>query len=140
MYAVRAALTLAEAPEGTLVTVDEIAGQLGMPRNYLSKILHSMARGGVLTSTRGPGGGFRLARPASELTLSDIVRHFDDLPESSGCLLGRERCSDDDPCLAHERWKSVSTSVQDFFNKTTLVDLSRSGALQPVVDQEGVTQ
>jgi Rrf2 family protein len=136
MYAVRAALTLAEAPEGTLVTVDEISGQLDVPRNYLSKILHAMARGGVLNSTRGPGGGFRLARPASELTLSDIVRHFDDLPGSSGCLLGRERCSDDDPCAAHDRWKSVSASVQDFFNKTTLVDLSRSDALRSVVDQE----
>jgi Rrf2 family iron-sulfur cluster assembly transcriptional regulator len=135
MYAVRAALTLAEAPEDTLVTVDEISGRLDVPRNYLSKILHAMARGGVLTSTRGPGGGFRLARPASELTLSDIVRHFDDLPDSSGCLLGRERCSDDDPCAAHDRWKSVSASVRDFFNKTTLVDLSRSEALRSATAQ-----
>jgi Rrf2 family protein len=126
VYALRASLTLADMHDSGPVTVDDISSRLGVPRNYLSKILHTLARGGVLTSTRGPGGGFRLARPAADLTLSEIVRHFDEVPEDAGCLLGREKCSDADPCPAHERWKDVAVAVHKFFNETTLADVSHS--------------
>ena len=127
-YALRATLCLAEAEGSGPLRVDDIAEALTVPRNYLSKILHVLARGHVLRSTRGPGGGFQLAKPPEELRLSEIIGHFDDLPEASGCLLGRDRCSDDDPCAAHDRWKGVSASVWDFFDDTTLTDLLKSEA------------
>lgn len=125
IYALKATLSLAESAVDAPVRVDDIATSLDVPRNYLSKILHALARGGVLTSTRGPGGGFRLACPPSELRLSDIVRHFDAMPHESGCLLGRTVCSDTDPCPAHHRWKSVSLAVQEFFDETSIADLSK---------------
>ena len=104
--------------------VDDLASNLDVPRNYLSKILHVLARNGVLTSTRGPGGGFMLAVEPSELRLVDVIGHFDDVSEGQACLLGRERCSDADPCPAHTRWKGVSGAVNEFFSGTTLADLS----------------
>ncbi len=128
VYALKAVLHLAEAEGDEPVRVDDIAQALDVPRNYLSKILHVLAREGVLASTRGPHGGFRLGRSASDLRLEEVIRHFDEITTSSGCLLGRARCSDANPCAAHARWKSVSRSVQAFLSETTIEDLSASGA------------
>lgn len=132
VYALKATLCLAEQQPPGRLRVDDIAGRLQVPRNYLSKILHALARGGVLTSSRGPGGGFELARPASELRLSVILQHFDALPEESGCLLGRPQCSDANPCAAHDRWKSVSVAVKSFLSETSIADLAtKSSNTQP---------
>lgn len=128
VYALKATLCLADpALEGPL-RVDDIAEQLDVPRNYLSKILHALARNRVLESTRGPGGGFTLRLPPDQVTLSTVVRHFDALPEEAGCLLGKARCSDSDPCPAHAQWKGVARSVHDFFSNTTLADLAKDPA------------
>ena len=129
VYALRATLCLAEREPHERLRVDDIAAELGVPRNYLSKILHVLARDGVLSSSRGPGGGFTLARPASELKLEEIVQRFDGFPSESGCLLGRTECSEEDPCAAHDQWKHVAAAVRDFFRDTSLADFSRSHSL-----------
>ncbi len=61
--------------------------------------------------------------------LSEVVEHFDDVPGAAGCLLGRDECSDADPCAAHERWKDVSMAVGRFFSETSVADLSPGGSL-----------
>lgn len=125
-YALAASIHLASNGGRGPVRVDDIAEELGVPRNYLSKILHSLARAGVLNSTRGPGGGFELARDAGEIKLSELVQPFEPaLMSSNGdCLLGRERCRDDDPCAAHAHWKDVRAAIDSFFSDTTLGDLA----------------
>ena len=131
VYALKAVLHLSESEGDELARVDDIAQALDVPRNYLSKILHVLARDGVLASTRGPRGGFRLAVDASELTLERIVDPFDEVVGGSGCLLGREQCSDLNPCAAHARWKSVSDAVRAFFRETTVEGLSKHGMALP---------
>ena len=128
IYSLKAMLCLAEAEGEGPVRVEDIAQALDVPRNYLSKILHVLARDGLLTSTRGPGGGFRLSKPAVDIKLAEVVRQ-EGIPSESGCLLGRERCSDVDPCPAHHRWKDVSKAVRDFFEQTSLADLSKNEPL-----------
>lgn len=119
-YALRAVIHIAGGRER--VRVGDLAQELDLPRNYLSKILHQLARAGVLNSTRGPRGGFRLAVPADELTLATILEPFGTLDEV-GCLLGRGQCGDADPCAAHWRWKSISAELKTFFNETTVAQL-----------------
>lgn len=119
---------LAEAPEDDPVRVEDIARTLGVPRNYLSKILSVLGHAGVLTSSRGRSGGFTLGRPGAELTLAQVIAPFDDVAASSACFLGQERCSDAAPCAAHARWKAISASVTDFLDRTTLEDLTRGGS------------
>lgn len=131
IYALKATLCLAEAEAPGRLRVDDIAAQLDVPRNYLSKILHTLARHGVLLSTRGPHGGFQLARPAAELTLAHVLEPIDGLPEESGCLLGRPVCSDVNPCAAHDRWKAVSVALKKFLSETSVADLARSSAVAP---------
>jgi Rrf2 family protein len=124
-YAVRSTLKLSEERDGSPVRVDDIADALGVPRNYLSKILHQLARTRILESTRGPGGGFRLAVEPEELKLAEIVEHFDDVPAEDACLLGRGRCSAEHPCGAHERWSEVRAVIKGFLEDTSLEDLAR---------------
>jgi len=131
IYAIKAVLFLAETDREEPVRVDDIARALDVPRNYLSKILHALTRAGLLSSTRGPHGGFRLRIDASRITLEQVVEPFDELVQRSACLLGRERCSDENPCAAHTRWRSVSAEVRDFFRDTTVRSLSNDGPAIP---------
>ena len=134
LYALRATLCLATHEPSVPVRVEDIAEQLDVPRNYLSKILHVLARAGVLASSRGPGGGFQLAQPAADLTLAEVVEHFDQISDGPSCLLGRPECSDQNPCAAHDRWRSVSSAVNDFFRQTSIADLSRDRAASLTTD------
>ncbi|MGD2217613.1 MAG: Rrf2 family transcriptional regulator [Gemmatimonadales bacterium] len=122
-YALRAVLCLAQQPLGATLGAAHIAARLGLPANYLSKILHSLARAGVLVSERGPRGGFRLAKPAEQLSLAEVIEPFNSFVQRRSCLLGREECSDDSPCRLHSRWKGASDPVIEFFNGTAIADL-----------------
>jgi len=130
-YALRTVLYLAAEEQDTLFRASEIADHLGVPQNYLSKTLHLLARAGVLTSSRGKHGGFRLAKPATRLTLAEVVTPFHGPTGARICLLGRAACSDSDPCPAHGRWKAVSTEVSTFFRDTTVGDLLAGPAARP---------
>lgn len=127
-YALRAILHLHAVGKDGPVRVDDIAEGLGVPRNYLSKILHVLAREGFLDSQRGPRGGFRLALSAEDLPLADVVACFepDLLSADERCLLGRGRCTESDPCAAHDRWKGVAEQIRSFFVSTSVADLGRS--------------
>jgi Rrf2 family protein len=130
-YALRAVVYLArEGDLGTHVRANDLAEAIDVPRNYLSKILHELSRGGVLRSTRGKGGGFRLAVPPEELSLLDIVSLFDRIGEQRRCLLGRPECSDRDPCPVHGQWKSTADRIAAFFRDTTVADVIGVGSLR----------
>jgi Rrf2 family protein len=132
-YALRAALYMAEHPERTPARVGELARALHVPQNYLSKTLHQLARTGVLVSSRGKHGGFRLAREPGAIPLLEIVAPFEHFEQRRQCLLGRPECSDAAPCQAHQRWKEVQERTTAFFRDTTLRDLVR-----PTVPTRGV--
>ena len=121
-YALRAVLHLAAQPNGMAVRVPELAEATGVPRNYLSKTLHQLARAGVLRSTRGPAGGFRLARPADRLTLHEIVAPFSD-HDRRRCLMHDRPCGVA-PCAVHARWAPVARGLDTFFDATTVADLN----------------
>lgn len=122
-YALRAVLYMAEHGTEEPYRVTALAAALRIPQNYLSKTMHILARQGILTSARGKHGGFRLARPASEIPLLDVIRPFDQLEARRQCLLGRPTCSDATPCAAHSRWKSLADTTTAFFRDTTLADI-----------------
>jgi Rrf2 family transcriptional regulator, iron-sulfur cluster assembly transcription factor len=107
---------------------DDVADALKVPRNYLSKILHSLAKEGLLWSVRGPGGGFRMRVSPHSLQLYRVIQPFDDIEPRRTCLLGRPQCSDRNPCAAHEMWKGISEQVGDFLRQTTIADLIRGKA------------
>ncbi len=126
-YALRAAAYLGECfAEDRSVPVGEIADAVAVPRNYLSKTLHLLARQGILVSERGPKGGFRLARAPRTIRLVEVVAPLEPAFTERSCLLGRPSCSDADPCAAHDRWRHLTEEVSDFLQSTSLADLSRA--------------
>jgi Rrf2 family iron-sulfur cluster assembly transcriptional regulator len=130
-YALQALLYLAEYGEERRVRTVEMAEVVDVPRNYLSKILHQLVRAGILDSERGPRGGFQLIERPEVLTLAEALRPIEANLIGRRCLMGRETCSDADPCAAHESWQELSDQIADFLGKTTLADLVRNRTTSP---------
>lgn len=126
-YALRALAYLATHPERQGFA-HEIAAETEIPTNYLSKILHTLARLGLVKSGRGRRGGFRLALPPDQIVLKQVIGPFEDPEFPRDCLLGRPFCSDSNPCQAHATWKPISEQVSKFFQTATLADLIRREA------------
>jgi len=110
--------------DGASLQATDLAAATKVPENYMRKVLHELVRGGVLTSVRGKGGGFRLAVPAEQLTLLRVVSRFDRLSDQRRCLLGRPECSDADPCPAHGHWKVIGEQIAAFFGGTTVAEVA----------------
>jgi Rrf2 family protein len=125
-YALRAVLYLAQRDSSGLIPANEIAEALHVPQRYLGKVLNTLAHAGTLHSTRGPRGGFRLTRPADELTLAEVIAPFDAIGEQLQCLLHHRKCSEPEPCAAHYEWQNVGVQMREFFNRMTVAKLLQS--------------
>ncbi len=123
-HALRAVLYLARLPEGSSLAAAEIADALGLPRNYLSKTLHRLTRIGVLVSERGRNGGFRLGRSAASLPVSTVIGEFETTITTGGrCMLGDRPCDPQSPCVAHERWTTLTGQLLRLLSDTTVAGL-----------------
>jgi Rrf2 family protein len=116
---------LAELPDGTYAGAGSIARQIGARANYLGKMLQLLAGAGLVVSQKGLGGGFRLAREAERITLFDVLEPIDHVSRWSGCFLGREVCSEEDPCTMHHRWADVRDRYMQLLNQTTIAEVAR---------------
>jgi Rrf2 family protein len=124
-YALRALDFMANQGNGDYKLVKDISGKLDIPQQYLSKILHSLAREGLLQSQRGRSGGFRLNRPAAEITLFDVVDPLDHLSRLGTCIMGDRPCGNgtSQPCALHGMWGDVRGKYLTFLRSTTLAEL-----------------
>lgn len=122
-HALRAVLFLARQPENTSVPADVIARALGAPPKYLAKTLNVLAKQGILSSMRGPTGGFRLAVSADALTLARVVQPFDEPRNSGMCLLGGRPCDAREPCAAHAHWTAIAEQVWAPLETSTIAEL-----------------
>ena len=133
-YALRALIALARDAERP-THADDIAKRIGAPRNYLAKTLNSLAKAGLLTSARGPLGGFSLARPADAITVAQVADLFDGSRANERCLLRAQLCDPSHPCGAHERWAEVSRAARAALTTTTVGDLVHS-PIPPIAASE----
>ena len=129
-HAAAAVIALAELPPGAYAGAGDIADQIKAPRNYLGKLLKTLADEEVLESQKGKGGGFRLAREAERISLFDVVEPIDHVSRWGGCFLGRRRCSEKSPCAVHDRWGRVRDQYLRFLKETTVADLAAEPAVE----------
>ena len=120
-YALRAVLALAH--NGRSMRADEIAAATGAPRNYLAKTLNALVKARLLTSTRGPLGGFTLAVAPGAITVARVVDLFAEPRRSPTCLLGAAPCNAATPCAAHQRWTALGAARRAPLVATTVADL-----------------
>jgi Rrf2 family iron-sulfur cluster assembly transcriptional regulator len=130
LHAIRAMVALARLPAGQYAGAAAIAREIGAPQNYLAKLLQQLAREGLVESQKGLGGGFRLARDARAITLFDVVEPIEHVSRWSGCILGHERCLDEQPCALHERWKAVREAYLRLLRRSTIAELLKKGELE----------
>ncbi len=123
-HALRAALYIVKEKKREYVPIKEIADQLDISFHFLTKILQILTQQGILHSYKGPNGGVALVRPASEISLLDIVTAVDGPHWLQGCLLGLLQCSDDHPCPIHDQWQPIRDRLYLLFAKTTLKQLA----------------
>jgi Rrf2 family protein len=123
-YALRALVRLAAEPGGAAVLGRDLAKECDVPANYLSKLLWQLRNAGLVSTTRGSGGGYKLERPPGQIRLSDVVEVFEGLRNRPTCLLGKGECSDADACSAHHAWKNVRKTYIEFLDANTLADIA----------------
>lgn len=129
-HALRAVAWLAAHADGAAVLGRDLAQRLRIPPDYLSKVLATLARSGVLTATRGARGGYRLARAPGRIKLAEVVEPLEGVRARGGCLLRPGRpCRDTGACAAHASWGGVNEAYRTFLERTTVADLDEgSGA------------
>jgi Rrf2 family transcriptional regulator, iron-sulfur cluster assembly transcription factor len=123
LQAVQALAIMAELPEGQYEGAGSIAKRIGAAQNYLGKLLQTLAREGLVVSQKGLGGGFRLARHPSEISLFDVAEPFEHLSRWTGCFLGRPNCSGENPCAVHYRWAPLRDSYLNLLRGTSILDV-----------------
>ncbi len=142
-YAVRALSLLALRGGESALHSAEIADQLGLPPQFLSKILRRLKATDLVTSQRGHAGGFRLNRAADEISLLAVVRPFQYEFTGVECLLGQTGCIDSDTCPLHERLTGIRRSFHNLLADTTLADVAqravRNGSAIAVAAQPRAT-
>lgn len=122
LYALQALLHLAVHQNGHQVPASAMAKELGIPGTYLAKVLQRLTREGVLDSTRGARGGYRLAVGPDQLTVAEAVAPFQELRSPDRCLMGGP-CDPNNPCPAHGRRAAWNQAALEILQQTTLADL-----------------
>ena len=125
-YAIRAVIYLAlYAGEEKKIGIKKISKDLNIPTPFLGKILQTLAKHKLLSSTKGPHGGFGLGKPAKEINLIDIVDLIDGQDIFKKCLVRMEDCSEDEneQCSLHNKYSEIRKNLLNLFQHEKISDL-----------------
>lgn len=129
-YAVMAMMEMAarEARTGTCgqgrpVTLNEIATAQQLSVAYLEQLFGRLRRAGLVASARGPGGGYRLSRPADQIPIAHVVEAADEPIVATRCEDGGPGCLDGQRCLTHDLWAELGSQIRLFLGGLTLADV-----------------
>ena len=118
-YAVTAMLDLSLNYGVRPITLADISDRQGISLSYLEQLFSNLRRQGLVSSSRGPGGGYRLSRSADEVTVLDIISAVDEKVDTTRCE-GKGNCSNGEQCLSHEIWHSLSEQIKMYLGGITL--------------------
>jgi Rrf2 family iron-sulfur cluster assembly transcriptional regulator len=122
------AAPLPAAPAAAMVQVSlaEIAQAQHLSLAYLEQLFGPLRRAGLVASARGPGGGYRLARPAAAISISEIVNAVDEPIHATRCEQGGPGCLAGQRCLTHDLWAELGEQIRLFLDGVTLADVIRA--------------
>ncbi|MDP3921208.1 MAG: Rrf2 family transcriptional regulator [Candidatus Omnitrophota bacterium] len=124
-YAVRSLAYLSRQPQGKLRGVPEVSRETGVPGPYVAKIFQHLVGAGILRSSRGKGGGFALDREPATLSLLEIINAIDDIGPWEECVMGLDRCNNDNGCPVHTIWKKARERITAKLKRTTLAGMNK---------------
>jgi Rrf2 family protein len=136
-YAIRALALLSRQEDGNCLQSREIAAELGLPPDFLTKILRRLTATDIVSSQRGRAGGFRLERAPASLSLMEIVTPFEGKFTGVECLIGQAYCSDKHACPLHHDWVAIRRRFWDLLERTALADVAERAVRGPFLNQLG---
>jgi Rrf2 family iron-sulfur cluster assembly transcriptional regulator len=113
------------------VTLAAISERQHISLSYLEQLFGKLRRAKLVSSVRGPGGGYNLAQAAQGITVADIVTAVDETLDATQCG-GRENCHEEKRCMTHDLWATLNEKMYDYLSSVTLADLVAHQAGKPV--------
>ena len=124
-YATRALLELVLHEGRAAVSLQQIAARQEISSKYLESLFNALRNAGIVSSTRGPQGGYRLARPAEQVSLRDLYEIFESQEAFVACLSLPESCGRSADCVAKEAWCEFYQKSMQVLEGITLADLAK---------------
>jgi len=138
-FAVTAMIDLGMRQHKGPVTLAGISQRQTISLSYLEQLFAKLRRHGLVESTRGPGGGYRLGKPATDVSVADIIFAVDEPIDATNCA-GKANCDNDHRCMTHDLWASLNRHMVDYLDSVSLASLvsQQSTAVRPVTTPAAV--
>lgn len=136
-YAVTAMLDLALHDTQGPVNLADIAQRQDISQTYLEQIFSKLRKNGLVKSARGPGGGYRLAKRADDITIAKVIYTVDEPIDVTRCG-GKQNCQGDLRCLTHDLWMGLNRQVSEFLNGITLGELIEQNNVKNVSKRQDI--
>lgn len=124
-YAVRVVSYMAYNRKN-MYTAKELVEALNISDKYLKRILTTLTKYNIIKSIQGRYGGYLIADKPENITIYKIVAAIDNIEKYSGCVLGFDVCSDENPCALHNKWAPIRDELVQFLNNNTVADVMYS--------------
>jgi len=122
VYALRASTCLAQLEPGEWAPSRRLAETSRVPKAYLSKVMRRLVQAGLVEGRKGWHGGFRLVRPAHEVTIQEVLAALDESIEADHCIFDNPRCNPSNPCPLHHVWEEAKRALRYWAETHTLAD------------------
>lgn len=134
-YAVTAMLDLALNVEQGPISLADISRRQAISLSYLEQLFAKLRRSRLVTSVRGPGGGYRLSRPGAEIFVAEIIDAVNENIDATDCA-GKADCQDGETCLTHYLWCDLSDQIHRFLSGISLEELVSRRDIQTVAARQ----
>lgn len=134
-YAVTAMLDLALRGPQKPISLADISQRQEISLSYLEQLFAKLRQNSLVTSVRGPGGGYRLSRAGSEISVAEIIDAVNESVDATSCA-GKGNCQGGDVCLTHHLWDQLSEQIHGFLSNITLAELTASDKVQEVCQRQ----
>jgi len=137
-YAVTAMMDLAIHDREGPVTLSDISNCQGISLSYLEQLFAKLRQTGLVEGVRGPGGGYRLGKPAHQISVADIIMAVDESIDNTRCK-GNLDCNKGERCLTHHLWNDLSDRLYDFLNEITLSEFIKTPEVRKISQRQDTT-
>lgn len=134
-YAVTAMLDLAIHAQSGPISLADISGRQEISLSYLEQLFAKLRRNDLVTSVRGPGGGYLLSRGGDAISVAEIVDAVNETVDATGCG-GQADCQSGQTCLTHSLWCDLSEQIHNFLSGISLASLVERQEVRDVVDRQ----
>jgi len=117
------------------ITLADIAQRQGISLSYLEQLFSRLRKRSLVSSVRGPGGGYSLGREAREINVGEVISAVDESVDTTRCN-GAGNCQNNQSCLTHDLWSDLSDQIYSYLNNISLQDLMDRKAVRDVAERQ----